>query len=95
MEDSKFGILFIIGIFIIFGVFGCATSGGCNYSGYDFVDNNYHFDYAYISMPDGSVIEGEVQSWSDAEDGEQLTVTLTNGDRYLCSSYNCVLVEHN
>ena len=65
----------------------------CNYSGYDFVDNNYHFDYAYIFLPDGNTISGKIKAWADSEDGEQLTITFTNGDRYLVSANNCVLVE--
>lgn len=73
----------------------CIFSTGCNYSGYDLVDNDYHFDYAYISLPNGEVVEGRIKKWADSEDGEQLTVTLENGNRYLCSSYNCVLVEYN
>lgn len=67
---------------------------GCDFSGYDWVDTNYHFDYAYIQLPNGVVVEGEIASWSDSEDGEQLTITFKDGTRYLCSSYNCVLVEN-
>lgn len=66
---------------------------GCGFKGYDFVDTNYHFDKAYISMPDGTVIEGDIKSWSDSEDGDQLTITLTDGTRYLVHSSKCVLVE--
>lgn len=68
---------------------------GCSYSGYDMIGNNYHFDYAYICLPNGEIVEGPIRTWSDSEDGEQLTITLSNGNRYLCSSYNCVLVEYN
>ena len=70
---------------------------GCNFSWYDWIDTNYHFNKAIISMPDGSVIEVEVAKWADAQDGEQLTITAKDGTRYLTSSYNCILVEeaHN
>lgn len=94
MEDKlKIGtLIFLLGAFVTIMVM---SANGCNYSGYDFVDTNYHFDYAYISLPNGEVVEGAIKSWSDSEDGEQLTITFVNGDRYLCSSYNCVLVERN
>ena len=65
---------------------------GCNYRGYDFVDNDYHFDRAIICMPNGEVIEVEVAKWADAE-GEQLTITTTDGTRYLVHANNCILIE--
>lgn len=66
---------------------------GCNYSSYDFIDTNYHFDTAYIKTPDGNTIEVEILYWADAEDGEQITVTATDGTRYLTNSTNVLLVE--
>lgn len=67
---------------------------GCNYKGYDFIDNNYHFDYCYMKLPNGEIIEGKVKSWADSE-GEQLTITLEDGNKYLVNSVNCVLIENN
>lgn len=54
---------------------------------------DYHFDYAYIKLPDGTMIEGKIEKWADSEDGEQLTITFKNGNRYLVNSVNCTLVE--
>lgn len=79
-------IAFIIAIIMAFSL--C----GCNYVGYDFYDTNYHFDKAIIKMPNGDIEEVEVQKWADAE-GEQLTITDTDGNRYLVSSINCILIE--
>ena len=67
---------------------------GCNYSGYNFIDTQYHFNRAMISMPDGTILNVQIAKWSDA-DGEQLTITAKDGTRYLVSSYNCVLIEDN
>ena len=64
----------------------------CNFASYDFFDTNYHFNKAIIRMPDDSVVVVDILAWADAE-GEQLTITSTDGTRYLVSSYNCVLVE--
>lgn len=63
---------------------------GCNYQVADF---NYEFDYAYISFGDGTVKKIEIKSWRDYEDGEQIQITDTNGNVYLASSYNCILVK--
>lgn len=69
-----------------------ATCAGCHFKGYDFVDTNYHFDRAIMKMPDGEIVEVEIETWADA-DGEQLTITGKDGKRYLISSINCVLIE--
>lgn len=65
----------------------CLT--GCNRQ---IVDLNYKFDRAQIAMPDGSYIEGRVDSWTDFEDGDQLQVTI-DGVTYLTSSNNVVLMS--
>ena len=61
---------------------------GCNKQ---IIDLNYTYDYAIIQLPNGDVVEGKIQSWKDYE-GEQLQVKI-DGKLYLCSSYNCVLVD--
>lgn len=40
-------------------------------------------------MPDGSIVEGKVDSWTDYE-GEQVQVTI-DGTTYLVSSINLVM----
>lgn len=57
------------------------------------LDTHYNFDYAMISMPDGTVIQGTVDSWRDYEDGDQLQVTI-DGVTYLTHSTNVVLISH-
>jgi len=82
-------ILIIVLLGLIFlGVIGALSS--CNYQMADF---NYEFDYAYISFGDGTVKKVEIRSWRDYEDGEQIQVTDTDGNVYLVSSFNCVLVK--
>lgn len=54
-------------------------------------DTTYKFDRAQISMPDGSVITGKVESWTDYEDGDQIQVRI-NGKTYLVHSENVVLI---
>lgn len=64
-------------------------STGCNKQ---LVDLNYSFNYAIIQLPNGTIVEGKVQSWTDYDDGEQLQIKI-DGVTYLCSSYNCVLIN--
>jgi hypothetical protein len=60
----------------------------CNYQ---VIDLNYNFNYAYIRLQNGEIIEGRVEQWRDYEDGDQLQVTI-NGVLYLTCAYNCTLV---
>lgn len=61
---------------------------GCNKQ---IVDLTYTYNYAIIQLPNGEVIEGKIQSWTDYE-GEQLQIKIDDVI-YLCSSYNCVLMN--
>jgi ABC-type glycerol-3-phosphate transport system substrate-binding protein len=59
---------------------------GCNYK---LVDTTYTFTYAYVELPNGEVVEGEVSAWRDY-DGDQLQVTI-NGVTYLSNSTRIVM----
>ena len=61
---------------------------GCNKQ---LVDLTYKFDHAILSLPNGEVIEGEVQSWKDYEDGDQIQVKI-DGTTYLVHSGDVVLI---
>ena len=61
---------------------------GCNKQ---IIDLNYKFNYAYIQLQDGTVIQGEVDSWTDYEDGDQLQIKM-GGKTYLVHSMNCTLI---
>lgn len=54
-------------------------------------DFTYDFNYAYIDLPGGKVVEGKVQSWTDFEDGDQLQIKI-NGITYLTDTTRAVLV---
>ena len=66
------------------------TMSGCNGCNKQILDTTYKFNYAIIKLPNGEIVEGEVQSWGDYE-GEQLQIKI-NGITYLCSSFNTVLL---
>ena len=59
---------------------------GCNKQ---VIDLTYEYSQAQIKMPDGTVVEGKVDSWNDYE-GDQLQVKI-NGTTYLVHSSNVIL----
>lgn len=66
-----------------------ATLFGCNM---ELIDTTYTFNKAIIYLPNGEVIEGKVDSWSDFEDGDQIQVKI-GGVTYLVHSSNIVLIK--
>lgn len=56
------------------------------------VDTKYHFDKAIISLPNGEIVEGEVESWRDYDGSDQIQVKI-NGTTYFCHHSNVVLIE--
>lgn len=55
------------------------------------LDLTYTFNHAILSLPDGSIVEGQVQSWRDYEDDDQIQVKI-NDIVYLVHSSNVVLM---
>lgn len=66
------------------------TTAGCGNK--QVFDTTYTFDKAIISLPNGEVVEGEVQSWKDYEDGDQIQVKI-DGKTYLVHSSNIALIN--
>ena len=62
---------------------------GCNKQ---IFDTTYSFDKAIISLPNGTIIEGKIDSWTDYEDGDQIQVKI-NGVTYLVHSSDVVLIK--
>lgn len=70
-------------------VLGMALSlAGCNRQ---MIDLTYSYKYAIISLPNGEIVEGKVDSWRDFEDGDQLQITV-NGVTYLVHATDAVLM---
>ena len=82
----------------IFAIFLTADMVMCvvlTFSGCDkqIFDTTYNFKTAIISLPNGEIIEGKVDSWKDFEDGDQIQVKI-NGITYLVHSSNiCLMTE--
>ena len=83
---KKMIVTLLVFIFALFVLTGCGS--------YDMIDTTYFFDYAYISLPNGEVIEGEVEQWRDYQDGDQIQVKI-DGVTYLTDTTRCVLLEHD
>ena len=55
------------------------------------IDLTYNYKYAVISLPNGDIVEGAVESWRDYDDGDQLQVTV-DGATYLLHAANVALM---
>lgn len=57
----------------------------------DLIDTVYKFDRAVIAMPDGTVVDGKVDKWSDT-DGDCVQIKI--GDKiYLTHYENVVMIS--
>ncbi len=55
------------------------------------IDLTYNYKYAVISLPNGDIVEGAVESWRDYDDGDQLQITV-DGVTYLLHAANVALM---
>lgn len=55
------------------------------------IDTTYTFDKAIIKMPNGVIVEGEVDSWNDFDNGDQIQVKI-DGVTYLVHSSEMVMI---
>ena len=67
-----------------------AILSGCNKQ---LVDLTYSYETAVISLPNGEVVEGKVNSWTDFDDGDQIQVKI-DGKTYLVHSSNIALISN-
>ncbi len=65
---------------------GCLCLCGCNKQ---VIDTTFYYSWAQLKMPDGTVVEGKIDSWCDYE-GDQLQIRI-NGITYLVHASNVIL----
>lgn len=74
---------------VIVGVASVLSSAllmaGCNKQ---IIDTTYEYKWGQLKMPDGTIIEGKIDSWCDY-DGDQLQVKI-DGVTYLVHSSNVI-----
>lgn len=80
--------LVLLGMMIMIGSAGVLA--GCNKQ---IVDFTYSYEKAILQLPDGTVVEGKVQSWTDYANGDQIQVKI-NGKQYLIHSEDVVLISN-
>lgn len=56
------------------------------------IDTTWNYNKAVISLPDGTIVEGNVESWKDYADGDQIQVKI-DGVTYLVHSSDVVLIS--
>lgn len=64
----------------------------CGCGNMQMIDMTYSYEYAYIALPNGEVVEGRVSSWADYADGDVVQVVI-DGKTYLTHYENVVLVS--
>jgi ribosomal protein S1 len=67
----------------------CLALTGCNKQ---IIDTTYNFNSAIISLPNGEIVTGKVQSWKDYENSDQVQVKI-DGVTYLIHSMNVALIS--
>lgn len=55
-------------------------------------DTTWEFDYAYIQLPNGKVVEGKVEKWDDWDNSDVVQIKI-NGVWYLTHYSNVVLID--
>lgn len=56
------------------------------------IDTTFSFERAIICLPNGEIVEGEVQSWRDYDNSDQIQVKV-DGVTYLTHIANVVLIS--
>lgn len=80
---KKIIVLIATGVLIL-SMVGCGNR--------KFVDTTYTFEKAIIALPNGDIVQGEIQSWKDFADGDQIQVKI-DGKTYLTHIENAVLIS--
>jgi hypothetical protein len=76
--------------FVMIAVMVACCLTGCGNK--QMFDTTYTYNYAIVQLPNGEVVEGKVDSWTDFEDGDQIQVKI-GGKSYLVHSENIALID--
>jgi hypothetical protein len=74
----------LLSFVLIFGLTACGNM--------QLIDTTWSYEKAIIQLPDGTVIEGECESWTDFENSDQIQVKI-DGKQYLVHSEDVVLIS--
>lgn len=79
---KKIFVAMVLLLAVIFTMVGCGNR--------KLIDRVWSYEYAIIQLPNGEIIEGKVESWSDYENGDMLQVRI-DGVNYFTHSENVVM----
>ena len=85
---NKIVIVFLVLTIILTTIF-CTSCGNMQ-----IIDTSWSFDYAYIDLGNGKIVEGNVGSWKDWGDSDMIQVTMKDGKTYFTHSANVVLIKY-
>lgn len=74
---------------IVSGIILAVSLVACNKQ---VVNLTYSYERAIISLPNGEIVEGKVQSWTDFKNGDQIQVRI-DGVTYLLHTSQVVLIS--
>ncbi len=77
--------MLIAGIVSAFLLTGCVNR--------DFLSWQYNFTWAQVKLPDGSIVEGPVDSWSRGDENDRVRVTIEGIDYNTHFSNVCLFSE--
>lgn len=83
-------ILFVVVMAVACGIITWTSVGIGNHS---FIDLKHNFDEAVIALPDGTIVSGAVQSWTDYEDSDCVQIKI-DGVVYLTHYHNATLIRY-
>ena len=75
---------------ILIPILALAISGCGNF---DMFDTNYTYHYAVTKWPDGSMKKIEIKQWVEYDGEQKIKIISTDGNIYLLSKNNTVLVR--
>lgn len=82
----------LIGLLVLVLVIGAAYIVNTEFYNRTLIDLTYAYDTAIIQLPDGTIVRGEVESWTDYENSDQMQVKV-NGKTYLVHSSAVALIK--
>lgn len=82
----------LIGLLVLVLVIGAAYIVNTEFYNRTLIDLTYAYDTAIIQLPDGTIVRGEVESWTDYENSDQMQVKV-NGKTYLVHGSDVALIK--
>lgn len=65
--------------------------GSSDTSNKEILNDVYKFNYAQVKLVDGSVVDGELDTWSQRSENDTIRVTFKDGKSYLTHTSNVIL----